>query len=179
MPIDDDLLPVPGEQDVQIPPGLRTHRRTERPPSDADVDTDAPPPPVSDAYPEGTDPTTIELRLDEWAAWHDTLTEAKGPARRHMSKAKHTLDIAVAAAHKRAKRSPSKDRRTVADIEADVVTTGEVVRAREEFDDAEVRYWQIVDLIKNAEMNIDRLRTHSATARTLDPRGPQTRGRPR
>ena len=160
---------VDGTLDV-LPPNLRTLRQHEPPPSEAAVEFTRPLP--LDDGPHPTDPTNIEHRLAQWAAWHDELTERKAKARSEWSRAKHALDIAEAQARPKAARRASVygSASSTTAVNAEVQLDEEVQRRRRAADQAEDRFWKIHDLLGNAEMNIDRLRTMCANSRVHDPR---------
>lgn len=113
-----------------------------------------------------TDPISILTALDDWCAWHDYLTEQYKAARTELRWADHDLAVKEAEARARAKTNTTKDRRTKDDLAADVVVwmdrnAREVVERQIVADSTLDAIWK--DL-RNAERQIERLRSHNSTA---------------
>jgi hypothetical protein len=113
-----------------------------------------------------SDPIAILAALDDWSAWHDFLTERYGLLNRELREADHALAKKQAEARARVKTQNTQDRRTKDDLMADIVVwldrnCPEVVERQWQADVALDALWK--DL-RNAERQIDRLRSHNSTA---------------
>lgn len=118
-----------------------------------------------------TSPGAILASLSEWAAEHDRLTEEYGVWKDRLGRAARDLDHLRARARAAARQRLPKG--TVGDVDA------LAVRALGRFDEdgleesvvvADARLDAIKRCLRNAELMIDVLRTHAASARVVDPR---------
>lgn len=139
----------------------------------------APPPlPPAPAYRSNgrgydTNPTSILDELDRWAARLDELSSEYADIAVEAAEKRELLEYEKACARERAKRRPNpRDRRTKDDVSADVTRSAKVHPLALEVVGLEARLDAIRVQLRNAERQMDRMRTHEATARVLDPRRP-------
>lgn len=120
-----------------------------------------------------TNPAAIAGRLDEWAAKLDELSSEYADVAVEAATKRVALEYEKAVCRERAKRRPNpRDRRTTADLAADVARSAEVHPLELEVVELEARLGAIRVLLDNAKEQIGVLRTHEASARVFDPRRP-------
>lgn len=115
-------------------------------------------------------PGAVLDRLGEWAARLDELTTEYAEVMEELGVKRHVLEYEKSCARERAKRRPNPmDRRTTADLDADVTRSAQVRPLEEAVIRLEARRDALRELMSNARMQIAALRTNAETTSVINP----------